>query len=640
MAFAERGASREEEAGPGRRDQLQKVVFSVGGHGGRGLQLPTGSGRDWGAPRRGHGRVPEVFEEKTSWKVDGTDEDLHEILAENYQSAEENSQDIQRQVLEEVRSGTIVKMTLQEARSRFGERLAVAALGAVPKELGSTKVRMIYDGTYSVDVNRRIRVRDRLRFPLLDDASAVLGNLEEETEEAGGGVRFSMVYDVSKAHRLIPIRPEDWGLQSFRMPGEEGDSVYCHTRGTFGVASAAYWWGRCAASVVRFNHRVADRALAIMHLLYADDGWMVATGSWFWRKLLFWFFCMELWELPITWKKVAGGVESSWIGYQLDVGKYLRGIGPKKQKWVLEWIDSKLAEGGITGRPQIGPGEAISFVAGALRHVRPFLAPLFSWASTLAPGTYCKFPDAVQILLRYVQAEVRRSPMRKASRERTGDTDCFRIDAKADGDEITIGGWDSHGGRPTGEARWFSFRLNRKLAPWAYLRGDPFRSIASLELVGVLVAVMALGPGSDWGLGSGLVTVTAYTDNQSNTHVLRRFSASKYPLSILVMELASQLDRLGMQLQLRWLPRNQNEEADDLTNERFSDFREENRVHVDFEKLEFLVMGDLMKLAGELDEELKLYRTSKEAKLGKLIKEQGEKGRKAKKGEMRWKDPW
>ena len=134
--------------------------------------------------------------------------------------------------------------------------------------------------------------------------------------------------------------------------------------------------------------------------------------------------------------------------------------------------------------------------------------------------------------------------------------------------------------------------------------------------------------------------MTAYTDNQANTHVLRRFGASKYPLSILVMELASQLDRLGIELDLRWLPRNQNEEADALTNGRFEDFREENRVGVDFEKLEFMVMGSLMELAGNLDEELKLYRTSKEAKLGKLRKEQETKGVKRKKGELRWRDPW
>ena len=123
-------------------------------------------------------RTPKIFEEKTSWTVDATEEEMHEMLAGNYSSAEDNSEDIKRQVEEEVRLGTIKRMTLKEAQDRYGKRLAVAALGAVPKEIGSSKVRVIYDGTYSVDVNRRIRVRDRLRFPLIDDASAGLASVE------------------------------------------------------------------------------------------------------------------------------------------------------------------------------------------------------------------------------------------------------------------------------------------------------------------------------------------------------------------------------------------------------------------------------------------------------------------------------
>ena len=108
-------------------------------------------------------RTPEVYEEKLKWTVDATDEVMRDILADNYESAEDNAEDIERQVLQEVEKGTIVRMMEHEARRRFGDRLAVAALGAVPKELGTKRVRLIHDGTYSVDVNRRIRVRDRMR---------------------------------------------------------------------------------------------------------------------------------------------------------------------------------------------------------------------------------------------------------------------------------------------------------------------------------------------------------------------------------------------------------------------------------------------------------------------------------------------
>lgn len=184
----------------------------------------------------------------------------------------------------------------------------------------------------------------------------------------------------------------------------------------------------------------------------------------------------------------------------------------------------------------------LSFLAGALRHVRPFLAPLFSWSATLAGGTYAKFPDAVVILLEYVREEVARRPTRALEPLRAAPADIFRVDAKAAGEEIVIGGWESWRTERPSEARWFSFRLNRRNAAWAYLKGDPFRSIATLELIGVLAAVMVFAPGAEWAEGEAKITLTALTDNLGNTHVLKRFGSSKFPLSIVAMELATQLD--------------------------------------------------------------------------------------------------
>ena len=59
-----------------------------------------------------------------------------------------------------------------------------------------------HDGSFSVDVNHRIKVRDRMRFPMIDDAAAVLTQVEDEVIEAKGAVRFSLVYDISRAHKL------------------------------------------------------------------------------------------------------------------------------------------------------------------------------------------------------------------------------------------------------------------------------------------------------------------------------------------------------------------------------------------------------------------------------------------------------
>ena len=88
-------------------------------------------------------RVEAVFEKKEKWNLDFTDEVFKDVFADNYESAKANEEDIKRQVMEEVEKGTILHMNMEEAKVKFKGRLAVAALGAVPKELGSSVVRIV-----------------------------------------------------------------------------------------------------------------------------------------------------------------------------------------------------------------------------------------------------------------------------------------------------------------------------------------------------------------------------------------------------------------------------------------------------------------------------------------------------------------
>ena len=90
--------------------------------------------------------------------------------------------------------------------------------------------------------------------------------------------------------------------------------------------------------MVRLCHWLAGQELGVYHLLFADDGWIASVGKDFWKKALFWLFCMELLEFPISWKKVRGGLVVQWIGYQLDVENFSRGVSSKKVDWVVGWI--------------------------------------------------------------------------------------------------------------------------------------------------------------------------------------------------------------------------------------------------------------------------------------------------------------
>jgi hypothetical protein len=442
---------------------------------------------------------------------------------------------------------------------------------------------------------------------------------------------MQLIYDICRAHKLVPVQQKDWGLQAFRLPkGKAAGFIFLHTKGTFGIASAAHWWQRVAA--FRLGHRLVAHDLGLMHLLFAVDGWMVANGVHFWRKLLFWLFLLELNEFPVSWRKVRGGVQVRWIGYGLDVEDFTKGISPKKVAWVKEWWRRHKSAGRIFGRDLKSALGRLTFVAGALQHVRPLLGPVFVWSAVLSPGCFAKFPDAAIVLMEFLVRQISEESMSLAFLPTSTSVEISRVDAKAEEELIVLGGWESFGRVAPNMARWFSLRLSRKSAPWAYMKGDPYRCIASLELVAVLVALVVFSRGAAWRQATGRLSITASTDGQVNMHVMHLLQVSAF----------NHLDRSGMS-DKRFATRAGfgldtalwNQEADDLTNEEFGKSDESRRLHVVFEEIRFKVMSDILTLAAELDQEIALAKTSKEAKgisNGRIEKR--------KRGETKWKDPW
>ena len=197
----------------------------------------------------------------------------------------------------------------------------------------------------------------------------------------------------------------------------------------------------------------------------------------------------------------------------------------------------------------------------------------------------------------------------------------FRMDAKAEGDTVVIGGWLSAEGARTKDARWFAVQLTRKSAPWAFARGEPFRTIASLELLGSLVGMMVLVPPMKLkGETSGVMTLSCGTDNQGNTHLLDRMLTTKYPLGIILMELAHQMRRRNLVLRAHWLPRLENEEADALTNFDFRHFDLANRIDVDLNRLEFGVMDSFFQVGEDYIANLEVEKHKKKSQPAIAVK--------------------
>ena len=88
----------------------------------------------------------------------------------------------------------------------------------------------------------------------------------------------------------------------------------------------------------------------------------------------------------------------------------------------------------------------------------------------------------------------------------------------------------------------------------------------------------------------GLATLSCGTDNQGNSYLLDKLMTTKYPLGIVLIELACQLGLRRACLHARWIPRLQNEEADALTDGEFDHFDHKLRIPVELDKLKFLVM--------------------------------------------------
>ncbi len=176
----------------------------------------------------------------------------------------------------------------------------------------------------------------------------------------------------------------------------------------------------------------------------------------------------------------------------------------------------------------------------------------------------------------------------------------FRVDAKAEGNSVAVGGWAPTAGVDgkvcIEKSPWFSLRLTPENAPWAFARGLPAHSISTLEMLASTVAVALLAPSHL--SGEGTVAVTGFTDSQVASRVLTRGMTTTYPLCCVVMELAMQLERRGLELSLEWAPREFNREADRLADGNSSGFAPTLRRGTSLEHIPWLVLPAILK-AGE-----------------------------------------
>ena len=172
----------------------------------------------------------------------------------------------------------------------------------------------------------------------------------------------------------------------------------------------------------------------------------------------------------------------------------------------------------------------------------------------------------------------------------------FRADAQASEASVGVGAWRCD--KKVLEAPWIAAEITPLNAPWAFSCGASFRAIASLELFASLLAVKFLY--ADDAADAAEIVLAGETDNRGNSFIVQRLACTKFPLVCILMELAWELRLKGRYLEVRWIPRQQNTEADALSNLVTRDFNPELEVKLDLETVSYHCLTELVAYGEEM----------------------------------------
>ena len=550
-------------------------------------------------------RTPAAFERQTEWALQDDPTGGYALEKENYPSAGEHEAHLRKHLEEEVAEGLVEKMTRREFEETFQEDRALSALAVLVEDEVTGKKRVIHDASHDVKVNHRIKCQDKLRMPGGREKRFLLAQLEEER-----AVAFSLIGDFGKAHRRFKYRRDEQGLLGCVVASGDG-YVYVNKVGTFGVASAPYWWGRLSGALVRLTHYLLGPDIPIELLLYADDLEGLGIGPEGRKGLAMGYIFLAALGSPFKWSKQRGGLTTEWIGLTTDYGSYSFGLSERRAGWLVEWMGCVLEKKEVHPREFAAVMGRLSFSSTALPWERPFLGPLYTWSAAIRDQHgVVVVPWAVLAILSWVKRRLEKGGrMEKVQREPREDSGtAIFTDARASDSDACVGGYLATSS-DLKRCPWFSIEVTEDLAPWVKMKGSPKKVIAALELLATLIAVKL------WGgqLGtSARAYLKAFTDNRGNSFALVKGMSTKFPLTILLMELAEELRSGNRRLDLEWINRERNVEADDLSNGDWSKFDVQMREEFDHRgKHRWKILDEMQETSQKLYEDLRKLKEEK-----------------------------
>ena len=245
---------------------------------------------------------------------------------------------------------------------------AVGKLGLVCAD--NRAPRLVVDSTVS-GVTQNTSIPNRMLLPKISDVLQAAPTMSSDL------ALTAFTLDVSKAHRRIKIAPEDQGLLCFWYQNVLFKSLTLN----FGARASGYFWSRVAGLMVRTFHHI----LHVRHALfqYVDDLLVLLEKSTspIWMCILT-VTCQVL-GIPMSWHKTDWGPSVTWIGWHINVSRWVVSITEDKRDKILNQINSLLQVSrcdlkvleSLTGR--------LLWVSSLWESLRPLLGPLYQAMMTV-----------------------------------------------------------------------------------------------------------------------------------------------------------------------------------------------------------------------------------------------------------------
>ena len=187
--------------------------------------------------------------------------------------------------------------------------------------------RLVVDSSIC-GTNSSCFVREHQALPTAKDILQTFP-LRDNEHELGG---FSI--DVKAAHKRVVIKDSERGLLGFSHDGQ----LYFYRVAPFGAIFSADWWGHIGAFLVRFLHL----AKYIKHALwlYVDNFLMSQRVDVLPLTAAYISILLQLFALPISWKKCILAKEVTWIGWCFNFSLGTASLDPQKRSKLLRLIQT------------------------------------------------------------------------------------------------------------------------------------------------------------------------------------------------------------------------------------------------------------------------------------------------------------